>query len=567
MSNKKKILFIDNNLNPQIDLISLFIEKEWPRAKILFLIKKAAKVSNIANRTFHIYKRESPSSISEGLKLAFRIRRIKPDIILIRKHDLTVKRLISILMCKQAEVYLWKMYANGMLSISKINRISLLTKPFNKPRFLSSLILSFLPLMFVAFLLPTLWLKRCSSGKKKEFWDILSGNLYQGPMGDSPWLWAWLQLVMLWVFLFSKETECKNPSRILIIRNDHIGDAVNTVPLVRYIRKIYPEAYIAILCDTGEFLWKECPYIDEVLIYKTTNRLFYRQAKKLRYIFRPFTYARVLRKKRFDLVLDPVGRTETHILSYLCPNANRLSSTYYPYNLFDNTIVYRHYESGLHETQRALSLVKPKREITNQDCALEIWLKAEIWEWAKYYLQLSGLTDKNRIISIHPGAMTPLRLWPIEQFAIVACELADKYDMKIMFFEPPGDYELTEKFISKLSNFGHTAIVVRNIDIPSLTALISKSNLFLCNDSGPMNLAAATRTPMVSIFGPGEYFRWQPLHRESAIVRKTVACSPCSQNDCTNPICILQIDIRDVFQAAEKILSQSHRKTNILNST
>jgi heptosyltransferase-2 len=214
----------------------------------------------------------------------------------------------------------------------------------------------------------------------------------------------------------------------------------------------------------------------------------------------------------------------------------------------------RHYESNLHETQRALSLVKSVQETIDKECNLDIWLKPQIQNWAKKYFEQNGLNRQNGVIGIHPGALSPLRRWPIERFATVACELAEKYSMQIMLFEPPRHFDMTRKFTSVLSTRGLRAIVVTGIDLLSLAALISKCNLFLCNDSGPMHLAAATKTPMVAIFGPGEYFRWQPLHSSSAIVRKKLPCSPCSQNYCTNPTCILQIRNQDVLQAAEKLL-------------
>jgi ADP-heptose:LPS heptosyltransferase len=555
-SKRKEVLVIDNTLEPQIETVGQFLQKKWPGHRMLFVVKKIAYV-NIKDKTinsYHLYRRQHPCSLSQGLGIALRLKRMKPNAILIRKHDLTLKFFLMIILCRSADIYLWKNHPGGGPSLQRISRLRLLVKPYNKSGFLISLVFSLIPLLLLAILSPLLWLVSRYFTSNKEIWSVLKHNLQQGPMGDSPLLWASLQLVMCWSSLYRKPVNIKQPRRILIIRTDHIGDAINTVPLVRHLRNTYPDAHITILCDTGYFLWKDCPYINEVLVYKTNNRLFNRTGRKLRYIFRPFSYARVLRKRNFDLVLDCVGRTETHILSYFCTSAVRLSQTYYPYQLFGITIVCQHYESALHETKRVLSFVKPTEEIADEDCALEIWLKPEIKKQTEAFFAKSGIDNSDLVLGIHPGAVSLLRVWPIERFAEVACKLGEKYNMKILFFEPPDNPGLSEQFISLLSECKSDATVVKDIDLLTLAGLISRSNLFLCNDSGPMHIAAATKTPMVAIFGPGEYFRWRPQHPASAIVRKTMSCSPCSQNDCTDSICISQVESNDVLRAAEKVL-------------
>jgi ADP-heptose:LPS heptosyltransferase len=210
----------------------------------------------------------------------------------------------------------------------------------------------------------------------------------------------------------------------------------------------------------------------------------------------------------------------------------------------------------LHESRRALTLVKPADKIERLDCQLEFWFNREAQSRTKSILEANHINGDKRLLGIHPGAISPLRTWPIERFADVGIELAKKYNMKIVFFEPLSNPDAANIFLSRLPVYDHNVITIKNVDLVSLTALISRCRLFLCCDSGPMHLAAATQTPMVAIFGPGEYWRWQPLHRRSTIVRKPMSCSPCSQNLCGEPQCILSVQVQDVLQAAEQILAE-----------
>lgn len=556
VSESAKILIFDNNSSSKPHKLLSFVQEHLPRARTILIIKKKAKVARYKPVPhFHIYRRESPMTLWQGFKFALRIRKLTPDALLIRKHNLNLKFMFLIFICIPAKVYLWKDHTDTKLSVSKINLWRFLIRPYNQPFFMRSLICSLLPLSLIIALLPVMFIKNYHSRKKKQFWEIFKNNIQQGPLGDSPWLWAWLQFVMLWAFTFGKPSNDKRISRVLIIRNDHIGDAVNTTPLARYLRKEYPKAKITILCDTGFFLWENCPYVDEVLLYKTNNPLFNHSKKKLVQIFQPFTFFFKLRKRKFDLVLDPVGRTETHIISYLCRGTRRISNTYYPYKLFDIDVPICHYETRLHETRQALALVKPINQITKLDCQLEFWCGPETQNKVKNILAANQIEGKKSLLGIHPGAASPLRRWPIERMAVVACKLARKYGMKTLFFEPPDNVKATSDFVAKFTDMGAKSVIIKGLDLNVLTAIIARCTLFICNDSGPMHLAAATQTPTVAIFGPGEYWRWQPLHPTSQIVRKSISCSPCSENDCKEPQCILQIDIPDVLSAAESVLA------------
>ncbi len=535
----------------------------FPKSKILAIVKEEGKTHSSQIDRYHKYYRKNLRFILAQTGFIIRLRKIKWDVFLCRKHELSMKLLLGIILLRPQKLLLWKSTDNEVI-LSELLYRHLFWKPFQKKHFFLSFVAGLFPLGLLLLQLPLVLLKKASWTGKKGLLGVVRNNILRGPMADSPWLFGWLQVVMVQDFLFGRTKRNDMPLRILIIRIDHIGDTVNTVPMVRYLRRTYPGAKITILCDSGEFLWRNCPYIDEILLYKTNNPLFNRGQRHAACIFRLFTFSSELRKRNFDLVIDPVGRTETHILSYLCRGARRITSSYYPYELFESDLKTLHFETCLHESKRALALIKPAEQIDRSDCRLEFWVDMKTQEREKSVLAINHLDGDRNLLGIHPGAMSPLRLWPIERFADATLELAEKYKMNIVFFEPPENSDLTNKFVSKLLLHGRDAIVIRNVDLVILTALISRCRLFLCCDSGPMHLAAATQTPMVAIFGPGEYWRWQPLHSKCAIVRKPMNCSPCSQNLCGNPQCILSVQVRDVLQAAERILAECSDESHTL---
>ena len=60
-----------------------------------------------------------------------------------------------------------------------------------------------------------------------------------------------------------------------------------------------------------------------------------------------------------------------------------------------------------------------------------------------------------------------------------------------------------------------------NKEIPQVAALISKSHLFISNDTGIMHVAGSTDTPQISIFGPTNPFNWAPIGNNKDFIRKS----------------------------------------------
>jgi len=552
------MIVFDNRDEIDLKDVAGRFQRSFRAHRLLYFVKKNAFVrGNFNHKTFHLVRRQSPATLTYGLPLLLKILPLKDKTVLFRKHDISLKMFIFMACLVNKQIAFCKESNDGRISVIPLNKMKLICKPFGKKHFYSQLLGAALIYLLLVASLPLLLLSPTSLRQKNTIFKAIKYNLSHGPTADNPWLWMWLQFCILLGNINKHENAKKDPAKILVIRIDHLGDNINSVPLIRCLRKKYPCAKISVLTDTGKFLWENCPYIDEVISYNTNNTLFSRGKWRLRYIFSPLKWLLRLRRENYDLVLDPVGRTETHILSLFCTNSLRISNTYYPYRLVGIKVACKHYESNLHETKRVLSLVKAANEITDEECNLEIWFDSRAEECAENHLQAVGITEQNRILGIHAGAGSPLRLWPIERFAAVSCELAEKYNMQILFFEPPGRADMTNKFSDTIAKCGRKALIIKDIDLLSLAALISKCDVFLCNDSGPMHLAAATKTPTVAIFGPGEYTRWQPLHRKSAIVRKYLNCSPCSQNNCRHPKCILQVQPEDVLRAAVAVIDKA----------
>ena len=85
---------------------------------------------------------------------------------------------------------------------------------------------------------------------------------------------------------------------------------------------------------------------------------------------------------------------------------------------------------------------------------------------------------------------------------------------------------------------------------------ISKFDLLVTNDSGPMHIAAGMRTPLVAIFGPQNPGIVGPYTSEKlyTVLYKDVDCRPCNKKRCARPICLDSITPGEVYEKCAELL-------------
>jgi len=94
------------------------------------------------------------------------------------------------------------------------------------------------------------------------------------------------------------------------------------------------------------------------------------------------------------------------------------------------------------------------------------------------------------------------------------------------------------------------------INLIELREVIRRAALYVGPDSGPMHIAATTRTPIVALFGPTLPDHFAPWRAEAAIVAKDLACRPCKQRECVTRDfrCLQSITVDEVLAAACRYL-------------
>ena len=332
-----------------------------------------------------------------------------------------------------------------------------------------------------------------------------------------------------------------NIDKILVIRVDGIGDLLNATPAIALLRENYPSAEITVLArPLNASVLIGNPDVDRILIFDRDG--------KHRGVLAQFQFYRELRRERYQLVVAMQTAMWSHLVAFLSGAPYRLGRYQ---KRFRSTLTHawrgKYRKGETHEVDRNLELVRlicygeGNRKLVFHLSPDEIaTAKAQLASW--------GIGGGSLIIGIHPGGSSFDKRWPEKRYAELADRLAHHYKATILLLRGPGEEALTDNIQEAM----HFPVVPHAPEtIRELGALLSCCDLVVCNDSGPMHLAAAVDVPTVAIFGPTDHVAWHPLSGNASIVRRDMPCWPCSAHKCKiGWECTKKLPIEPVWNAA-----------------
>ena len=344
--------------------------------------------------------------------------------------------------------------------------------------------------------------------------------------------------------------------KILIIRLSAIGDVVHCLPTLRILRQKFPQAQISWAVDelTANLL-EGHPYLSQVIVIPARD--LEKKLKKLSTLSQSISdikkIARQLREEKFDLVIDLHGLLKSGLVSYFTRAPIRLV---YPlardFSQFFATHRVPLISSSPHVVDKYLDTVRYLGlEIDKVEFPLGLGKKEEAF--AERFFKASGLAKEQLLLGLNPGASRLNKQWPPQKFAQLGDRLIKQYNCQIIIFGSPGDLPLVREIASQMKS---TPILAGGkTSLKELSALISRCDLLVSGDTGPLHLAVAAQVPVVALFGPTDYHYSGPYGEKKQVVSKQLLCGPCfRKGDCPRKtICLKGIEVEQVMKAVKKL--------------
>ena len=119
---------------------------------------------------------------------------------------------------------------------------------------------------------------------------------------------------------------------------------------------------------------------------------------------------------------------------------------------------------------------------------------------AAQWLQERDVKESERLIGVNLGASDERRVWPLENFARVVNALQEQGRARVVLLGGPTDAARMEALQPMLAR--RALQCAGELPPRIVAALLERCALLVTNDSGPMHLAIAVKTPVVGLFGP-----------------------------------------------------------------
>jgi 3-deoxy-D-manno-octulosonic-acid transferase/heptosyltransferase-1 len=177
-------------------------------------------------------------------------------------------------------------------------------------------------------------------------------------------------------------------------------------------------------------------------------------------------------------------------------------------------------------------------------------------KWNNFFRNIMS----KKIIGINPGGDRKNRRWDSERYAVVADRLLEKFDASIIILGGHGEEEISLSIQNRMKN--ESANLAGKLSLDDLAYIISRLDLLVTNDSGPMHIAAATKTPLVAIFGPEDPLMTHPYTSSDLyrLISEPVHCRPCNKDKCVNLVCLDLITPEMVFEKCAELLQNKNQR-------
>lgn len=341
------------------------------------------------------------------------------------------------------------------------------------------------------------------------------------------------------------------PTKILLLRLDHMGDVLMATPAMIALRRSFPKARIYVAVKKNNCPLISLPGVVDEIVPLTPWWTVSPGEERDSW---PSLWRKIrgLRRESFDLGIDFKGDMRNILLLFLAGSRRRLS-----YGIrgggFLLTKTVKYLSGPRHEVDRNLDFIRalvgeidrmPPRYQIGPEEEREVKIKFE-----------KIFTPGEKLIGIHPGANSSSKIWPAAYFAKLIDKIKEEGLGRVIIFAGPKEKEILRALKLSLKS---APLLLDNLSLKDLAAFFKELDLFIGNDSGPFHLAEAVGTTVVTIFGSTFSDIVGPVSPESEVVKSRRFCAPCrrpgERERCVRNDCLRDISVEEVYEVIQKRL-------------
>jgi lipopolysaccharide heptosyltransferase II len=347
-------------------------------------------------------------------------------------------------------------------------------------------------------------------------------------------------------------------SPILIVLIAGIGDLVLASTSIRALRTGFPDADIHLLTSTeASILAKNYEFVDHVWAFPIREL----RHNKL-YLFNILTLIKNLRKTAFSSVINlymvdsVAGALKMGLMLLFLKSEIKFGHGNKGFSLFLTKKAPRETFQNRHLADAMMDIAILAGGVNDKKGIEVFWDKDCEWKWNDFFLDKLS----KKIIGINPGGDRKNKRWNPYHYAVVADRLIEEFDASIVILGGHGEEEISLTVQNSMKN--EAANLAGKLSLDDLAYIISRLDLLVTNDSGPMHIGAATKTPLIAIFGPDDPLMTRPYTSSDLyrLISEPVHCRPCNKDECDNFVCLDLITPDMVFEKCAELLQSKNQR-------
>lgn len=334
---------------------------------------------------------------------------------------------------------------------------------------------------------------------------------------------------------------------IVFVQTAFLGDFLLSVPALKNLRKLYPEAHITLVCRAGlGSLMLDLNLVNAFLEIKKGSTE---------------SYLEVLNQlSNIDLTVSAHRSFRTGWFVKGIKAKKSIGFTNWWSWLFYNQTV--KYDQTLHDALRQLSLLAPLSSSINEKLIELKKLNLNLAEKMNFPDEFSSAVDSqlgsDNSVLIYPGSVWATKRWTIQGYQEL-CRWICSQKMTPILMGSPDEKALCEQIQnnnSEIKNLAGSVSLLENIQ------LMKTAKAVVCNDNGGQHLASLLEIPTLSIFGPTSVeFGFRSWNRKGEVIQNKIACSPCGphghkQCPLGHHKCMKELSTQVVIERLKKIITR-----------
>lgn len=355
------------------------------------------------------------------------------------------------------------------------------------------------------------------------------------------------------------------PRRVLVIVTRRIGDVLLATPLVRSLRRAWPDCAIDVLVFKGtEGVLAANPDISRILTVPERPGLL-AHARHFARIFRRYDLAlSLLAGDRPTVYAWAAGRRRVGLLNDTPKERwkQRLLHQWVPFDNLDTHTV------RMHLALAGVLGVEPKAEVVLGWSPRDEERVGDI---------LGADWREHRWAVLHPFPKFNYKKWHGEGWAELARWLSRQgFGILLSGGRDPEEQDYVSGLAPVMPD--GTRNLAGALSLPQLAALLARAKLYVGPDTAVTHMAAALGVPTVALFGPSNPVKWGPWPKDfpagrnpwqrvgSAhvgnvyLIQGIKHCVPCLQEGCGRHVgsysdCLQELPASRVIEAAEALLA------------